>query len=196
MEEAYAIFDADRNWDYCTIEKTPRELRGNLHLPAYGLRMGGLTQDPLLFQMSARFPGIVAPDCVRNTPRYLMVSDRFKELLQAHVKAEMEVLPMFLVDHKGHRLERPYFIINLIGRVDCVDLERSEYVLDPLSDEGEFQFLTRLVLDTARIPPEANFFRIQQMPHTHIVRRDLALLLEQQGLTGYRLSSLGAPIPP
>ena len=162
--------------------------------PARGVRMGeSYPAAGIRFQMTSMVPGMKMTDVLQNALSYLMVTARMKALLEAHAKAEIEFLPFTLLNHKGRVASRECYIANVLGTVDCVDVERTEGRRSAMFPDT-YDRITRLALDSARIDPKRNLFRIASQPQTFIVRDDLRAVLEKEGVTGAQYVAPGEPV--
>jgi len=131
-------------------------------------------------------------DLVDNVHQWLLVSQEVVDiLLEEPIK--LEVLPISLLDKKGRPVPGRYSIANVLGTVDCLDLEKSEYTEDPMED-GKMMAFDRVILDPKRIPRKPSLFRLKQMPELLVVRSDLVARLEAAGATGVKLLDLDAPV--
>jgi hypothetical protein len=117
--------------------------------------------------------GIKMTDSIPNTLNRLIVSQKLKGVLEEKSGADIEFLPVHIRDHKGRTVHEPYFIANLLGTVECVDREKSQFRTSAIRPDQIFTFF-RLVLDTSKIPPEARIFRLKEASNLVIAREDLA----------------------
>jgi hypothetical protein len=125
-----------------------------------------------VFQLADDY-GIKLTDSIPNTLHLLIVSDKLKGILEEKSGAPIEFLPVRIRNHKGRIIPEPYFIANPLGTVECVDRERSKFDTSAIRPDQVFTFF-RLALDSARIPPDAKLFRINEQRDLIIVRQDLA----------------------
>jgi hypothetical protein len=166
----------------------------HIDYPSRGVRMGeSYPAAGVRFQMTPMVPGLRVTDIVQNTLGYLMVTARMKALLEAHAKAEFEFLPFTLLNHKARVASRDCYIANVLGTVDCVDVEKTQGRRSAMLPDT-YARITRLVLDPERIDPERNLFRIASQPQTLILRDDLRAVLEKEGMTGAQYLEPGEPV--
>lgn len=190
MKHEYVVLGRDRHPDHCVLSKLPEEFPA-LHRPAWAMPMGDRYKEPFEIPMSRRYGGKKLANVIRNTFGYLIVDGTVRELLAKEVPAdEVEFLPIHIVDHKGKRLKEPFYIANLLATADCADLEKSEYVQDPMHKEVFFQYLSKLALVPAKVPKDKRIFRLKPMPEVHILRSDFAEELLAARLTGIRMMRL------
>ncbi len=188
---AYFILREANDPKNCLINQCPDSLRSKKWRIPKGQRMDAHYPPDVTLRMDAEQPGLLVPDLIKNTFRFCLVSSKLKALLEQEAGAEIEFLPTAITNHKGRTVLGDFFIANVIGTQDCVDLERSEF--DALEDEPDrFNALFRLHLREDRIPSGLKLFRIQPMPGVLVLRDDLRTRLEEQGLTGAQYIPMGA----
>lgn len=185
----YYILNADPNDDYCALYDFAEEFH-DIEMPSDGVRMGELYAGNQTFRMADEVRGHLIADVINNAFGYLIVSSRLKKLLEVYATAEIEYLPIRIQNHKGRIASDDCFIVNIIGTVDCVDMERTEGTPDPVN-EGWLMSIEELHLDTNRITPSLNLFRINVMPSVIIVRDDLRQRMEEEGINGAEFLEMG-----
>lgn len=188
----YFIMKSERLEDYTAIGKVPRGMT-HIHKPATGIRMGDSYQDGQAFDMDADTLGLKIADVIHNMVGYLMVSPRMKTLLEQHAKAEIEFLRFTLMNHKKRVESASCYIANVIGGKDWTDLEKSEGQLNPLHKD-RYMRVKRLVLKEDAVDSEANLFRLSAAPRLMIVREDLKVLFDSEGVTGAAFFEVGTPV--
>jgi hypothetical protein len=181
---------ADR---YCGILKRPADMQFKAP-PARGKRAGDRYQDGQKFQMAPEIPGTEVPDVIRNAVRYLMVSARMKSLLEEHATAEIEFLRFTLLDHQGQVAKDDCYLANVLGTVDCVDMERTEGTVGETRKGVRIERLRKLYLRDEAVDPGRNIFRIAPMPAVIVVREDLKAALEAAQITGAEFFPMGADV--
>ena len=145
-----------------------------------------------LFRMNDSFPNDTRlVDSLRNLSALLVVSERFKNALEAIPGAlvQNEVLPVAIVNHRGRKEKAPYFIIHQLARPECLDEAKTKGTRSKIAP-AQFQFLKKMVLDVRRIPPSLMLFRAAQYPQLPLVRRDVAESLAKLDLVGVELCDI------
>ncbi|QSQ20742.1 hypothetical protein JY651_36755 [Pyxidicoccus parkwayensis] len=117
--------------------------------------------------------GIELTDSIPNSLNLLFASERLKVFLEEHSGARIEFLPIQLQNQKDRLVPEPYYLLNLLEVVECVDLEKSKFRRSAMDPEF-IAWFNHLVLDEARIPPQAKLFRLKEKPNLILVREDLA----------------------
>src|SRR5262245_12152173 len=94
---------------------------------------------------SDRPEGINVNDFIGNSRGLLIVSDRFKTLLEAERSARLEFLPIQLADHKKRPVKGKYWIANFLELTEVVDRKASKFTISP-ADENAIRKFDKLVL--------------------------------------------------
>jgi hypothetical protein len=136
------------------------------------------------YHMHADFPNdLVLVDNMQNLHRLAVTSARLKEAIERRGAANIEFLPITIIDHKGRPASKDYFIVHSVGLVDCIDREKSVYKNDVIIP-GNMSSVKRLVIDETRIPPDREIFRLEGFREVLVVRRDVADALDDEKFTG------------
>jgi len=115
-----------------------------------------------------------------------VVHGRFAQLLERLNVREVQCIPARVEGHS-----EPYFILNPLRIIRCIDDARSEEVRywkpeDGQPDKvGEYRVVAGMRIDPAKVG-DARIFRPWGWVVVLIVSEDLKLALEQEGLTGTR----------
>lgn len=157
-----------------------------------GERYGAFFPAGAAVDVDQDYKGTKLDDFVFNALSWLVVTERVKSIFEKE-PITSEVFPLGIRNRKGKPVERPYFLVNVLGTVDCLDLNRSEYERSAFKPE-EVHTFERIVLDPARIPPDQTLFRLKECPSVKIIRSDLVARLREAGVTGFDLLELDAPV--
>jgi hypothetical protein len=132
-------------------------------------------------------------DALWNTSSLLVVSDKFKRILEGIPGAlhDNEFLNVTIVNHKGRSVKDPYFIIHQLNNPPAVDEGKTQGRRSKLAPDT-FQFVDKMVLDESKIPKDRMLFRVKQFSEVVFIRADLAQKLEPLGLTGFELREIDA----
>jgi hypothetical protein len=136
--------------------------------------------------------GMKLDDFVANLFRWILCSERARAVFAAECD-NVEIYPLEILNHKKKPVGVPYFFVQPVGVVDCVDLERSEFKRDH-AWQDKFLFVNKLVLREQAIPKQLKLFRMKEMPEAIIIRSDLVEKLQAAGATGFELLDTGVPI--
>lgn len=90
-----------------------------------------------------------------------------------------------------------YEVLNATRSIACLDEQRSEFTKwlpgDHRSDlVGRYRMVPRLVLDPARVPPDAHFFRIAGWEVALIVSQRVKDVMETEGCFGAKFRSVAS----
>ncbi len=125
-------------------------------------------------------------DFVDNLSSVFIVSHKVKRIIEELDIESVEFLQLTLFDHKMNPANKEYYIMNLVGGIDCIDMDKSEYKMNRLV-KGRIKFLDKLVLDESKIPTEAKIFRLSAKPNEYIIHDDVRKTFEQNGITNFKL---------
>lgn len=144
------------------------------------------------FHMNPDFPtDLELPDNVANSLQVLLVSARLQKALQAAGVADVEYLPVAIVDHEGHVASATHVIVHPVGLVDAIDLANSAYQLHRFV-KGRIDKVTRLVVGLERLPAERQLFKLRGYGTPVLVRRALAQGLASSAFSGLDWMDLSA----
>lgn len=140
----------------------------------------------VVFKFAKHRPeGMNLTDWVKNSTQWLIISDRFKAILEEfHVK-DIEYLPVKIKNHKGRMASEHYWIANFLILTEAVDRELSIFDDNPLDDGAIFSF-DKLVLRQDILKSDPVIFRLKEETMTVIARQDLVKRIREEGLTGVR----------
>jgi hypothetical protein len=124
-------------------------------------------------------------DFIPNPLSALIVSPKAQAVIKSLVRVHAEFLPVTVCDHEKKPAGLGYAILNLLGGVPAIDMEKSRVKISPL-DKTQISYIDHLVLDTAAIGPEDVFFRASMRRRLFIIREDVKAAFEQAGLTGWK----------
>ena len=143
--------------------------------------------------MDTDHAGLAVMDAIHNSLGALMVSQKLKDILGSDVEDEVEYLPFTLVDHKGKDVPGAFYIVNVIGTVECVDRKQTVGRTSAMKP-NEYRSIKKLFLDDERIPERSKLFRLSAMPEAMVVREDLRRAIERDSVKGVAYLELGVKI--
>ncbi len=128
-------------------------------------------------------------DSIPNVLALHFVSQKLRHVLEAESAARLEFLPIRVKDKKGRIGKEPYFVANFLDLIPCMDPARSQYRMGSITPD-QVERMKLLVLDDAKVPPDAKIFRLGEMTELVLVREDLADSILRQGCTGVAFQDL------
>ena len=144
----YVILNAVPAPGYCVLEEI-ENMDDPLQLEK-GVKLEPWPGD-VKFLMDPNYPkAIRLGDCIKNLPGAIVVSKRLKQLLEAAKPANVEYLPVSIINHKGKVASADYFIVNPYRLQDCIDRKQSVLkwnAIDPDLDST----CTKLVIDEGKV---------------------------------------------
>lgn len=140
----------------------------------------GIYYDPNLLD------NITLYDFVDNLDDLVIANQKVKAILDSFEIDNLEYLLSWLYDHQKAVASKDYAIVNVLGSVDAIDMEKSKCVMSSL-DETQVQFIKKLVLDYEQIPDDAKIFRATTKLDLILIRDDIKQAFEEADLTGYKV---------
>ena len=181
MDE-FVIWGKKYNKGSCVIDNP--EGFDDQFLLAKGVPLLDQWPDNVVCRMSGDYPKDIQLTDNLCGGNYAVVSQGLKEKITALAGAgKIEFLPVSVLNHKGRVASKDYSILNPVGSVDCIEIEKSGVVWNDL-DASDIDRMKRLVLNEAAVPAEAGMFRAEHLLGTILVRRSLADQLSANGFTG------------
>jgi hypothetical protein len=114
---------------------------------------------------------------------FVVISAKTKDFVENEAMGKIEFLPIKIVNHKGRVGPEPYFVINPLEIVDCMDKDASVAEFNS-TDEGFISGCEQLVLKEDAIPQELKVFRLGLWSGMILIRREVAEKMTTAGLTG------------
>jgi hypothetical protein len=177
----YVVWRFKRVPDSCVLD----ELRGVPKM--FQIRKGipraeGFPSDAK-FTLDPDYPNdTLLADVFNNVYRMVVISPALKTFLQGRALLNVEFLPVTIIDHKS-KPKASYFIIHPIWPVECLDLAASGARWDTVNKET-IDTVERVILNTHRIDPGLQIFKIKYFYNYVLVRQDLADAITAEGFTG------------
>lgn len=188
MADNYFILKAEVTSHYCIIKNHPEGVKRSPRLTA-GVPLKGSYPDNAIFYMDEDHTGMKLADFIANHLRYLIVSDKVKAILEKEAITNIEYLPVSIYDQKKRCASSDYYIANILGSIDCLDHEKSEYDRSLIVPE-KIQAFYKVALLEEKIPEDEKLFRLKDQPSIIIIRKDLLALLKGNDLTGIDIFNL------
>ena len=126
-------------------------------------------------------------DCVPNILGLPIISTRFKKLLYPLATGDVQFLETPLYDQETRKPESGYWVMNILVRIDCIDLQRSEYSYFPESDI--ICSFEKYYLDSKRLPSAA-IFRDENTASEFFASEAVARIARRTQITGIAFSEV------
>lgn len=179
----YVVIKTDDETNAYLNLETPDAIPKQYQLLKGVSRLDGWPED-VVFEFSKDFPeGMNLTDYVENSSQWLIISDRFRAVLEEFDVKDIEYLPVKIKNHKGRMVSEHYWIANFLVLTEAVDRECSIFDDNPGSENGIFSF-DKLVLRKDILKSGPVIFSLKEEPMTVIARQDLVERIEEEGLTG------------
>lgn len=150
---------------------------------------GDFPEDVQLRMHPDRPRNTIPTDSLFNTDRVVLASPRLTEFLKEYGLKEVEYLQATVVDVKGKPTKDPYFIVNTLKNVDCLDRDASGVTYSVVVPE-DIDEVERIVLDESRIDASRELFRLANYADHYFASRKLAEAVREKGFTGIRFTEL------
>ncbi len=190
MKDEFLIWAAhlDRKKNYCVLEDLDN-VDDDFELKK-GIPRQHDFPDNAVYNMDPEYPrNVVLADNLFNINRMIVASGVLKRFVEERSPANMEYLPVTIMNHKGRVASRDYFILHPVHPQDGLDADASGAVWSDFIDD-EIDEVERLVIDASKIPREIQLLRLKYYPDPILVRRNLAEAISNEGFTGIRWITL------
>ena len=127
----------------------------------------------------------IDPDCGDLVPDMIttgtpLVTKRFIEVLESLGIENFQTFEMTLLDKGSKKIEKEFFVFNLLDRFDCVDMENSVYK----SMEGSKRlYFKKIIIDKDKAENKL-IFRANETPSEIFIDDSVKKALEEAGLFG------------
>jgi hypothetical protein len=158
---------------YCFLEQPPVGIEMTDYKLAQGLPMAAEYPPDVRMYMDDAHPGVKLPDLVGNTRGLLIVSQRLKDAIAGVVTAPTEYLPVSIYNHKKRLASAGYFVVNPLGALDCLHLQRS----DIKWKGADIVTIRKFVLDSAKLGAAPDLFRIREQLYQYVLSAKLGRAL-------------------
>lgn len=175
MTTEYLIWDeefSEENADF----KQPKSLNRIFYFNGYDITPK-LPEGPFEFTHDP-YTGRKLRDYIHGIHAFFM-NHALKATLDELGIDNIQYFPCLLMDSKNKLMSDDYFFTNVVGTWGCIDIEKSEYTVDPFREE-HFDTMTRIVLDQNKINPDLKLFRLGKFTETLLIRSDLAKIIGER----------------
>jgi len=164
----------------CFLRNTPEETRAYTYKMSWGEPVTGRYPENAIVYMDERNPGTKLPDLIGTVRSYLIVSKKFKDVIEGLCKKiEIEYLPLSIYDHKKKLASDNYFIINPIGTIDVMNRDKA----DILYQGDDVVSIKKFIFDPEKLKDEPHLFRVKEDPAYYFISQELALELKKASIS-------------
>ncbi len=156
--------------------------------------------------------GELVTDFIENIDELVLLASSAQKIFQKHIESEdkIEYLPFNLLNKKGKPVaDTPFYIANSIYTIsDSIDFDaiKEKAVEYGITDNGKSRFggiyytspdqdeiddFTVICLKEDKLPEDAQFFRIGELPNYIVIRSDLVEALREAHMTNLNLIPCG-----
>jgi hypothetical protein len=172
--------------DYATVSDNEAHELPTPSLPGPNMKFdkGILVPDPpdrITFTMTSEEKGDLG-DYVVTGLRGLVISGRFKRALDAFGVDNVQYIPAQIDDEVDGRTYDDYFVANIIGLVDCIDMQRSKLTMRAAMPD-KIRDINELHIDEGRARGH-DLFRLDRQFTIILVSERLKKALERAKLIG------------
>lgn len=129
--------------------------------------------------------GLALPDMVGNDLNYLILRRPCAEaLLERFALGPHDVLPAHLFNRKKRLHADDYLILNPLGKIDCLDVGRSD-MDDDGADERTVRLFGKFMLDRRRIPADRDIFRVRGVLLGYMYSERLVDFIRERDYTNF-----------
>ncbi len=125
----------------------------------------------------------LTPDCVKSSNAAMIISQPVVEFLRAKELANVEYLPVTVLNHKGKAVDTPYFILHPIHPVECLDTDKCAIAWS-IGDDTVIDTLGAFHSDDNKCQDLPPMMRIAGLSYHVAVHRDLAGEIDAAGFSG------------
>jgi hypothetical protein len=121
---------------------------------------------------------LVVPGC-----RGLLVNTRLKAILDELGIENLQYFDTRLQNQNDQKVSDDYYLVNIIGRLSCIDMNASELELDA---DGEIEFINSLALRPELSESPLKIFRDERFQSLIVAHESIKDALGEQKISGIR----------
>ncbi|SFL18190.1 hypothetical protein SAMN05216390_11332 [Lachnospiraceae bacterium KH1T2] len=130
--------------------------------------------------------GDIWTDFIANDKGWLIVSEKLKFILE-RAKTSIQFIKLNVKDYKGRRVNKKYYIANIIKKVDALCLDKSEYFTTYIKGIGEIYTVSKYGVYEEKVE-QNDIFKLKENNQVPIFISDkLKKAMENNGVTGFDL---------
>ncbi|TEW50168.1 imm11 family protein [Psychromonas algicola] len=114
----------------------------------------------------------------------LLINKKVKAIFDSLDIKNIQYLNVRLLEKNTQSINQNYYIANVVGKYACVDKEASKL---ELFDDGDIQFINKLVLNINNGKDYGHIFRLSEFPSILIISDLLKTALAQNNVAGFKI---------
>ncbi len=114
----------------------------------------------------------------------LLINEKLKSIFESLDIGNIQYFRSKLIESNTGEVDESYCVANVVGLVSCVDQDKSD--LD-YYDDGDIEFIDRLVLNLNTEREYGHIFRIAEYSPLLVVSSQLKLAIESAKITGIKI---------
>ena len=126
----------------------------------------------------------ITDNIIAPTRLGLLINNKVKAIFDSLGIKNIQYFNAQLLEKNNQSINQDYCIANVVGKYACVDKEASE--LD-LFDDGDIQFIDKLVLNLNSEDDYEHIFRLAEFPPILIISDILKTALIKNNITGFKI---------
>ena len=123
------------------------------------------------------------PDYSRDGHGCPVFSDKLKNIMEAAGCDNIEYFPAQIVEYNSSEPQSGYYAANIIGLIQCIDMDESEVDED---EDGNIDEIEHLVIDESATR-DLLIFRLAEMQDVILIHEHFKKPIEEAGITGVSL---------
>jgi hypothetical protein len=151
------------------LDGVPEGTRAVRYKMSKGYAMGADYPADARIYMSEEYPGFKLASFIGNTESLLILSTQVKEAIEQFGVPQVEYLPVAIYNHKRRLASSDYFIVNPLGTLDCLHLEKSVIKYSGT----DVIAVKKMVLDVRKVATPPGLFRVKEHPYTYVFSEPL-----------------------
>jgi len=126
-------------------------------------------------------------DFLPNMDNTLVANIKVKEILEELGVENIEFLPITIWDREKKPIEADYYIINPVGSVEIIDMEKSKYRMGALIKD-QIKRIKNLVINRNAVTEKDKLFRATTKLDQIFINEEIRQAFIKAGIKGYWLS--------
>lgn len=129
--------------------------------------------------------GKISTDYLANDLGWLLVSYKFKKLLEDSQISGIQYLPINVKNKIDNKELKGYFVANIYNFIDALDFENSKYDLFDIDENEKMLAVEKYALKRDKVK-DFDIFKITEDNIPNFVSEKLKKLIESNNLTGFK----------